>query len=351
MSTVPSVTSNKPNWAARLRRLAQGAYSREIALAILILILIITFALRYPRTFPTFDNATAVLRGLAGDGVLAVGMMLLLIGGMFDLSVGSTFTLAGVVAACLMTDARLEWPPLAALAGGLVVASMAGLFNGVMVAKVRVNPLITTLGTMGIFRGVAILIGGTGKPYTEEFRRWGRSETWQLAWLSEPLAERVRVVFRAENWGLLLLVVVAVLFHYLLAHTRFFRQYYYIGSNAKAAVLSGIPVTRLQVLAFTLTGFLAGLAGIAFSARLGTSVATAGDGAELRAITAVILGGASLSGGRGTIPGALLGVLFIVLIKNVMPFAGINSNWQSIIIGSVLVTAVAIDSLVNRRER
>ena len=323
----------------------------QIALAALIVILIATFAVRYPRTFPAWDNAVAVFRGLAGDGVLAVGMMLLLISGLFDLSVGSTFTLSAVVAACLMTDEQFQWPPLAALVGGLVVASLAGFFNGIVVAKVKVNPLITTLGTMGIFRGVAILIGGTGKPYSEEFRRWGRTETWPLDWLSQPLGDAIRVVFKAENWGLMLLVLIAALFHYLLAHTRFFRQYYYIGSNAKAAVLSGISVTRLQVLAFTLMGLLAGLAGIAFSARLGTSVATAGDGAELRAITAVILGGASLSGGRGTIAGALLGVLFIGLIKNVMPFAGINSNWQSIIIGGVLVAAVGFDSLLNRRAR
>jgi ribose transport system permease protein len=141
------------------------------------------------------------------------------------------------------------------------------------------------------------------------------------------------------------------LFHYFLAHTRFFRQFYYIGGNAKAAVLSGIAVTRLQIFAFTLMGFLAGLAGIVFTARLQNSSATAGDGAELRAITAVVLGGASLAGGRGTIVGALLGVLFIALIKNVMPFADINSNWQSIIIGGVLVTAVGLDSLLNRRSQ
>jgi ribose transport system permease protein len=220
-----------------------------------------------------------------------------------------------------------------------------------MVAKVKVNPLITTLGTMGIYRGVAILLGGTSKPYSQEFRSWGRTDQWRLDWLGEPLAGFVREVFKVENWGLLLLVVVAVLFHYLLAHTRFFRQYYYIGSNAKAAVLSGIAVTRLQIFAFTLMGFLAGLAGIVFTARLGNSVATAGDGAELRAITAVVLGGASLSGGRGTIVGALLGVLFIALIENVMYFADINSNWQSIIIGGVLVTAVGLDSLLNRRSQ
>jgi ribose/xylose/arabinose/galactoside ABC-type transport system permease subunit len=248
-----------------------------------------------------------------------------------------------------MTDARFQWPAAAAVAGGLVVAALAGFFNGIVVAKVKVNPLITTLGTMGIFRGVAVLLGGTGMPYSQEFKQWGRTDAWELDWLGEPLANYAREILRVENWGLLLLVVVAVLFHYFLAHTRFFRQYYYIGSNAKAAVLSGIAVTRLQVFAFTLMGFLAGLAGIAFTARLGSSVATAGDGAELRAITAVILGGASLSGGRGTIAGALLGVLFIALIKNVMLFAEINSNWQSVIIGGVLVTAVGFDSLLTRR--
>jgi ribose transport system permease protein len=336
---------------AWLRALAQGRYSREFGLAVLIVALVVTFGVKYPDTFPTWENARAVLRGLAGDGVLAVGMMVLLIGGMFDLSVGSMYTLAGVVAACLMTDAAFQWPPWAAVAGGLAVASLAGFFNGVVVAKVRVNPLITTLGTMGIYRGVAILLGGTGKPYSEEFRRWGRTDLWSLDWLGEPLAGYVREIFRVDNWGLILLVVVALLFHYFLSHTRIFRQYYYIGSNAKAAVLSGIAVTRLQIFAFTLMGFLAGLAGIVFTARLQNSSATAGDGAELRAITAVVLGGASLAGGRGTIVGALLGVLFIALIKNVMPFADINSNWQSIIIGGVLVAAVGFDSLLNRRSQ
>jgi ribose/xylose/arabinose/galactoside ABC-type transport system permease subunit len=346
-----TATSNISNGALPMLRRWSAAHSREIGLAALILVLLVVFGARHPRTFPTLDNAAAVFRGLAGDGVLAMGMMLLLIAGMFDLSVGSIFTLAGVAAACFMTDGRLALPPLVAVAGGLAVAAVAGLLNGVVVAKVRVNPLITTLGTMGVYRGIAILIGGTGKPFSEEFRQWGRTSDWKLAWLPGFAADAVRTVFRAENWGLVLLVVVAVVFHYLLAHTRFFRQYYYIGSNAKAAELSGIPVVPLQVVAFTLVGLLAGLAGIAFAARLGTSLATAGDGAELRTITAVVLGGASLSGGRGTVLGALLGVLFIALIKNVMPFEGINSNWQSVIIGTVLVVAVGLDSLFNRGMR
>jgi ribose/xylose/arabinose/galactoside ABC-type transport system permease subunit len=346
-----TLNSIRPRRTSKLRTLAQGRHSREIGLALLIVALIVTFGVKYPDDFPTWENARAVLRGLASDGVLAVGMMLLLIGGMFDLSVGSIYTLAGVVAACLMTDPQFEWSALAALTAGMAVASLAGLFNGIVIAIVKVNPLITTLGTMGIYRGLAILLGGTGKPYSEEFRQWGRTDEWRLEWIGEPVAPYVREIFKVENWGLILLIVVALLFHYFLAHTRFFRQFYYIGSNAKAAVLSGIAVTRLQIFAFTLMGFLAGLAGIAFTARLQNSSATAGDGAELRAITAVVLGGASLAGGRGTIVGALLGVLFIALIKSVMFFAHVNSNWQSIIIGGVLVTAVGLDSLLNRRSQ
>src|SRR5687767_9479329 len=115
MST-SAVNPNNANWRTRLRRVAQGDYSREIALAVLIVVLIGVFGVKYPQTFPTWENARAVLRGMAGDGVLAVGMMLLLIGGMFDLSVGSTYTLAGVVAACFMTDPRLQWPAAAAVA-------------------------------------------------------------------------------------------------------------------------------------------------------------------------------------------------------------------------------------------
>ena len=346
-----TLNSNQPQRTSGLRTLFQGRHSREIGLAVLIVVLIVTFGVKYPDDFPTWENARVVLRGLASDGVLAVGMMLLLIGGMFDLSVGSIYSLTGVVASCLMTDPEFEWSALAAVTSGLAVASLAGLFNGVVVAKVKVNPLITTLGTMGIYRGLAILLGGTGKPYSEEFRQWGRTDQWRLEWIGEPVAGYVREIFRVENWGLILLIVVVLLFHYFLAHTRFFRQFYYIGSNAKAAVLSGIAVTRLQIFAFTLMGFLAGLAGIAFTARLQNSLATAGDGAELRAITAVVLGGASLAGGRGTIVGALLGVLFIALIKSVMYFAHVNSNWQSIIIGVVLVTAVGLDSLLNRRSQ
>jgi ribose transport system permease protein len=144
------------------------------------------------------------------------------------------------------------------------------------------------------------------------------------------------------------MMVLAALAHYLLRHTRYFRQLYYIGSNAKAARLSGIQVDRMQVLAFVLMSMIAGTAGLAFAARVGTAVSAAGAGAELRVITAVILGGASLSGGKGTIVGALIGVAFMALVSNMLIIARVSSYWQGIVIGIVLILAVGLDSYQNR---
>ena len=199
--------------------------------------------------------------------------------------------------------------------------------------KVRVNALITTLGTMGIFQGIALLIGGPGITYLpDSFSRFGQSQFLGI---------------QAPVW---VLIVFAIIAHYAMAHTRFFRQFYYIGSNPKAARLSGINVAGLQILSFTIMGLLAGSAGILYASRIATATPTVGLGAELQAITAVILGGASLAGGRGTIWGAMIGVFFIGLMKNVLIISRFSSEWQSIVLGAVLVSAVAIDSIMNRKH-
>lgn len=306
--------------------------SREAMLLALLVLQVIVFSILFPVSFPNFDNFAAILRNLAVDGILAVGMMLLLIGGLFDLSVGGMLSLAGVITGWLMKEAG--WPVWLAVCAGLTVALLGGLANGWIVARLRVNALIATLGTMGIFRGLAVLVGGPGISFLpESFARLGQAQFLGL---------------QAPVW---LMLVIAALFQFLLARTRLFRQYYYLGSNQKAAALSGINVTRLQMLAFALMGLLAGVSGIAFAARIGTSVSIAGDGAELRVITAVILGGASLTGGKGTIWGALLGVVFIALINNVLIIAQVSAYWQSIIIGLVLVLAVAMDAVLSRNAR
>ena len=313
------------------RRFRLPAFSRELGLAALTLFIILLFSILFPYTFKSFANFNAILRNLAFEGILAIGMMLMLVGGVFDLSVGAMASMIGVITGWLMKSAG--WPVPAAIAAGLLVAAAGGFLNGWIVAKVRVNALITTLGTMGIFQGIALLVGGPGITFLpESFTKFGQAE---IGGIQAPV---------------LLLVVLALVAHYCLAHTRFFRQYYYIGSNPKAAHLSGINVERLQILSFTLMGMIAGLAGIVYASRIATATSTVGVGAELTAITAVILGGASLTGGKGTIWGAMIGVFFMALMKNVLIISRVSSEWQGIILGAVLVLAVAVDSVMNRKK-
>ncbi len=313
------------------RKLRLRSYlTRETVLVVLTLAVIAGASLAFPASFPTFRNFSALLRNMAMDGVMACGMVVLLVSGMFDLSVGSMLSMAGVLTGWLLTQAHVPAP--AAILAGLSIAALGGALNGWIVAKVRVNALIATLGTMQIFRGIAVLVGGPGiANLPASFAHWGQAE-----WLG----------LQAPIW---LMLAVAIVGQFLMAKSRFFRRYYYIGANAKAATLSGIPVDRMVILAFTLMGLLAGLAGIAFASRMATANSTAGDGAELRIITAVILGGASLQGGRGTVWGTLLGVFFISLVNNVMIFARLSPEWQSIVIGLVLVLAVAMDRFLSRR--
>lgn len=306
-------------------------HSRELDLLTAVLLAAAVFGALYPDAFVSAGNARAVLNNLAFDGILAVGMMLLMVAGVFDLSVGAMASLAGVLCGWLMV--AHGWPPAVAVPAALLAAAAGGLVNGLLVAWARVNALIATLGTMGIFQGVAVLVGGPGVTNLPEgFTRLGQTE---LLGVQLPV------------WVMLGLAAVG---HYLLQHTAPFRRYYYVGANPKAARLSGIDVGGLQVLGFTLMGVIAGLAGLLFAARVGTAVSTAGVGAELRVITAVILGGASLTGGKGTIPGALIGVVFMALVNNLLILGRVSSYWTGIVVGVILVLAVALDAVQTRRR-
>jgi len=327
---MPDVAEVQTSPAARVEP-RKFVFSREMALVLATLFVVALYSVLYPVSFRSFENFSAILRNLAFEGILAVGMMLMLVGGVFDLSVGAMASMIGVITGALMKKAGLPVP--VSILIGLSIAAFGGLLNGFIVAKVRVNALITTLGTMGIFQGVALLVGGPGITFLpDSFTKFGQFDFLRL---------------QAPVWLLFGLALVA---HYCLTHTRFFRQYYYIGSNAKAAHLSGINVERMQMLAFTIMGVLAGIAGITYASRIATASSTVGIGSELQAITAVILGGASLTGGKGTIWGAMIGVFFMGLMKNVLIISRVSSEWQGIILGAVLVLAVAIDSVMNRKR-
>jgi ribose/xylose/arabinose/galactoside ABC-type transport system permease subunit len=198
------------------RRVRRRVWSREFALAVLCVLIIVVFSILFPVSFRSGANFSAILRNLALEGILAIGMMIMMVGGVFDLSVGAMASLAGIMAGWLMKVKGVPVPM--AVVGGLAVAALGGFLNGFIVAKVRVNALITTLGTMGVFQGLALLIGGPGITFLpDSFTKFGQAEYLGL---------------QAPVW---LMIGLALLAHYALAHTRFFRQYYYIGSNAKAA--------------------------------------------------------------------------------------------------------------------
>jgi ribose transport system permease protein len=305
---------------------------RVYSLLVLLALICAVATIVFPGTFPTFGNVSQLLLNLSIDTIVAVGMMILLISGVFDLSVGSIVAFTGCLAAHLMQVHHLPVP--VALVVGLLSALIVGWINGYLIAYQGINPMIQTLAMMGIVRGGALLVSGSGiqnLPYW--FNAIGQS---RLLGIQMPV------------WYMLLIVL---LFAFLTNRTIFFRRYYFIGSNERAADLSGIRVNRMKLFAFMLSAGLAGVAGILLSSRLGTALPTMGRGMELRVITAVILGGASLSGGSGKVTGALVGALFMGVVANIMVIARVSGYWQEIILGVILILTLLADNLVQRRYK
>jgi ribose transport system permease protein len=308
------------------------AWNRILLLIVLIAILGIWMSVQYPQSFPTRANFAAVLLDAAQGGILTTGMMILLIAGVFDLSIGSTLAFSGIVAGTLLKEFGM--PAGVAFAGGVMTGFLVGTINGVIITRFRINALITTLAMQGILRGVTQLVATAGVAnLPPEFRPFGQT---MFLGLQSPF------------W---VMVFVVLLFWFLMDRTRFFRQFYYVGSNSKAATLSGINVDTVIMVGFIIMGTLAGLAGTLLASRLSNAVVLAGVGSELRTITAAILGGASLFGGVGTIPGAFLGVLFMSLIQNMLIIARVPVFWQSIVVGVVLLLAIGIDQLGRGKQQ
>lgn len=303
---------------------------RIYSLALMLIIVSLAASIIFPITFPTFENFSQILLNLSIDTIVAVGMMLLLISGVFDLSVGSVVAFAGCLTAYMLHFFHLPVPM--AICIGLTGSLLVGFINGYLIAYQGINPMIQTLAMMGIVRGCALLASGSGiqnLPYW--FNAIGQSK---LLGIQMPV------------WYMLIIIL---LFTFLFNKTIFFRRYYYIGGNEKAADLSGIRVKKMKLFAFIFSAGLAGVAGILLSSRLGAALPTMGRGLELRVITAVILGGASLNGGTGKIPGALLGALFMGIIANIMVIARVSGYWQEIILGIILITTLWADKVLQNK--
>ncbi len=317
-----------PPLSALFRRIL---YDRVLLLVVMTVLLSVVMIVVFPDAFPHWDNFAAILLDTAQAGIITTGMLILLICGVFDLSTGSTLALSGIVAGILVKQAGA--PVLVAVLGGLGTGLVIGLLNGLIITKLRINALITTLAMSGILRGVTQIISPSGVANLPDSFR--------------PLGQTVFLGLQSPFWWMVIVVLVS---WFLLARTRFFRQFYFVGSNPKAATLSGIKVPFFILIGFGIMGFFAGIAGTVLASRLSNAVVLAGNGIELRAITAAILGGASLAGGVGTVAGAFLGVLFVSLIQNALIISRVPVFYQGIVVGIVLLVAVGIDQFGRKQK-
>lgn len=281
--------------------------------------------------FATAGNISSVIRQTSVITIMAMGMTVVIASSGIDLSVGSIVGFTGVIGALLIAQ-RL--PTAVALLGAIGAGAVCGLLNGAVIATLRIPPFIATLGALGIYRGVTLLITG-GIPVANLTRDFGVLATGTLfGWLPVPL---------------LFVVFTALLIHFVLDYTKLGRYSYAMGSNAEAARCSGIQLAKYTVLIYLLNGALTGMAGMIEAARLVTGQPTAGDGYELRVIAAVVIGGGSLNGGRGTVLGTIVGSLIMALLSNGCNLLGISPFLQQVIIGCVIIAAVTFDEFQRRR--
>ena len=319
------------SWIPKNWRLFLAKYGVFFVLAVMILLLtVLTPALRGQQYFLNPRNILQVLLQASVNLVISVGMTFVIISGGIDLSVGSIVALAGLCAAYSMQAGCNAWI-------GFLVAALAGCacgtFNGFMITRMRLQPFIVTLGTMGIFRGLALVLT-EGHPvynFTPDFLQI-------FAGFIGPIPVQIVIA-----------LIVSLIAWVLLSTTRFGKYTFAIGGNEDASRLAGIPVDRYKLRIYLLAGLLTGIAAAMLTARLSSADPTVGVGFELDAIAATIMGGTSLTGGSGSIHGTIVGALIISLVRNAMNILNVPAFWQQFIIGWVIILAVMLDEW--RREQ
>nr|WP_239584841.1 ribose ABC transporter permease [Chryseomicrobium aureum] len=290
------------------------------------LFLIVTIITILNPDFLSVSNLLNVLRQVSINAIIAFGMTFVILTGGIDLSVGSILALTGAVTAGMMAGGT---DPILAMLLGLILGALLGAVNGVLIAKGNVAPFIATLATMTIYRGLT-LVYTEGRPISG----LGDSLTFQMLGKGYFLGIPVPVVTMLISFGIL---------YFILKKTTFGRRVYAVGGNEEASKLSGIKTGRIKIYVYSLTGFLSALAALILTSRLNSAQPTAGQMFELDAIAAVVLGGTSLTGGRGWIVGTLIGALIIGVLNNGLNLIGVSSFFQQVVKGLVILFAVLID--------
>jgi erythritol transport system permease protein len=332
---------------ARLKANRNAIIAEGRALVALVIIIVVFSSLS--SRFLDTTNFVIMTRHVAFNAILALGMLLVILNGGIDLSVGSTIGLSGMIAGYLLKGWQIPGTHTVAypsvwvvIVVGCLVGMLVGLVNGILVSKFRVAPFIATLGMLYAVRGLAELVGN-GQTFTALSGQKSLGNTGFVSVLHDKVL--------GLPFPIWVMIVMAIACSLYLTRTPFGRWLYASGSNARAAELSGVPVKRVQVRIYVLAGLCAGIVGLLLTADLSAAVPEGGTGYELNAIAAVVIGGAALSGGRGTVRGTLIGAFVIGFLVDGLVLVGVSVFWQEVIKGAVIIVAVAVDQAQQKLQK
>jgi ribose transport system permease protein len=320
--------------ATRLR--GTGAFHKLLAFSGLI-VLMVVFSIASPNFLQT-GNIITILQATSVNGVLAIAATLVIISGGIDLSVGTLMTFCSVIAGVLLT--YLHLPIYLGVPGALIGGALCGTVTGFFIARLKIPPFIATLGMMLIYRGLSLAICGAKPIYFNDTPGFSQISTGSLIGAVFP-------PLPIPN-GVLILFLVAIAAAFILGRTVLGRFIFALGSNEEALRLSGVNIGRWKIAVYALAGGVCAVAGILLASRINSAQPAIGQGYELDAIAAVVIGGTSLSGGRGTMLGTIIGALIISVVANGLRILSVPQEWQIVVTGSIIILAVYLDILRRR---
>jgi ribose transport system permease protein len=303
---------------------------RDMTLLVLIAISVFIIT-RFTPFFFTFVNLQTLGLAVSFNGIVVIGMTMLMISGGIDISVGASYGLSAIVVGLLISAG---FPTVPGILIGLAIGATVGLANAVLVNRFGLSPFLATLGMMSVCRGLLWLVSG------------GHS----IVGLPSQFMVIGQLKFLEIQFPVYIMLALVVVGDQLLRRTAYLRQLYYIGVNRQTAESCGIPVSRVTGFAYILTGLLAAFAGVLDGARVGAIYVMSGTGLEFQVITAAVIGGTALSGGRGTVFGSLLGVILMAVLTNVLNLSGVSMYWQNVFVGAILIAVVALDAAITPKE-
>lgn len=336
MTTPTATTAASPGFSLKARLFRPATRQKMLAFASLI-VLMVFFSVASPQ-FLQADNLVSILQSTAVNGVLAIACTFVIITAGIDLSVGTLMTFCAVMAGVVLT--YMGMPLALGIAAAILFGALAGFVSGVLIAKLKIPPFIATLGMMMLLKGLSLVISGTKPIYfndTPNFSAISQDSLIGYVIPSLPIPNAVLILF-----------VVAIVASIVLNKTILGRYTFALGSNEEAVRLSGVNTDFWKVVVYTVSGGICGIAGLLIASRLNSAQPALGQGYELDAIAAVVIGGTSLSGGTGTIVGTIIGAFIMSVLTNGLRILSVAQEWQTVITGVIIILAVYADILRRR---